>query len=151
MIGCHVPILDRSVHRRQNIGSKGTAMSTTRFEQTSWLLMVGCAVAFSACAFTELAQAQPGYVPAPPPPPPPVFNPSTPYTLPNVREAPVAPGLSSKLPNSSFCSVFHRGPCFPHYLPPIGQDLRLTIVSTDDNGSANTPDGGTNKKWRRRS
>jgi hypothetical protein len=30
-------------------------------------------------------------------------------------------------------------------LPPIGQDLRLTIVSTDDNGSANTPDGGTNK------
>ena len=120
-------------------------MSTTRFEQTSWLLMIGCAVAFSACAFTELAQAQPGYVPAPPPPPPPVFNPSTPYTLPNVREAPVSPGLSSKLPNSSFCSVFHRGPCFPHYLPPIGQDLRLTIVSIDDNGSANTPDGGTNK------
>lgn len=32
----------------------------------------------------------------------------------------------------SFCGVFHRGPCFPEYLPPIGQDLRLTIVSTDD-------------------
>jgi len=31
----------------------------------------------------------------------------------------------------SFCS--HRGPCFPRYLLPIGQDLRLTIVSTDDN------------------
>jgi len=31
----------------------------------------------------------------------------------------------------SFCDVFHRGPCFPQYLPPIGQDLRLTIVSTD--------------------
>ena len=30
-------------------------------------------------------------------------------------------------------------------MPPIGQDLHLTIVSTDDNGSANTPDGGTNK------
>jgi hypothetical protein len=30
-------------------------------------------------------------------------------------------------------------------LPPIGQDLRLTIVSTDDSGSANTPDGGANK------
>jgi hypothetical protein len=29
--------------------------------------------------------------------------------------------------------VFHRGPCFPQYLPPIGEDLRLTIVSTDDN------------------
>jgi hypothetical protein len=32
----------------------------------------------------------------------------------------------------SFCGVFHRGPCFPQYLPPIGQDLRLTIVSTDN-------------------
>ena len=31
----------------------------------------------------------------------------------------------------SFCDVFQRGPCFPQYLPPIGQDLRLTIVSTD--------------------
>jgi len=95
------------------------------------------------------AQAQqqfvPGPFPSPPPPPPPVFNPSTPYTLPNVREAPVSPGLSSALPNSSFCSVFHRGPCFPHYLPPIGQDLRLTIVSTDDNDSTNAPDAGTDK------
>jgi hypothetical protein len=36
----------------------------------------------------------------------------------------------------SFCSVFHRGPCFPQYLPPIGEDLRLTIVSTDDNDPA---------------
>jgi hypothetical protein len=32
----------------------------------------------------------------------------------------------------SFGDVFHRGPCFPQYLPPIGQDLRLTIVSSDD-------------------
>jgi hypothetical protein len=53
--------------------------------------------------------------------------------------------LPSKLPNSSFCSVFHLGPCFPHYLPPIGQDLRLTIVSTDDD-SANIPDAGVGKK-----
>jgi len=29
-----------------------------------------------------------------------------------------------------------------HYLPPIGQDMRLTIVSTDVNDSANTPDAG---------
>ena len=34
----------------------------------------------------------------------------------------------------SFCSVFQEGPCFPEFLPPIGQDLRLTIVSTDENG-----------------
>jgi hypothetical protein len=32
----------------------------------------------------------------------------------------------------AFCDVFHLGPCFPQYLPPIGQDLRLTIVSFDD-------------------
>src|SRR6516225_6914550 len=119
-------------------------MPTTRFEQTSWLLMIGCAVAYSACVFTELAQAQPGYVPAPPPPPPPVFNPSTPYTLPNVREAPVSPGLPSKLPESSFCSVFDLGPCFPQFLPPIGQDLRLTIVSTDEEDSPKRPDAGAN-------
>jgi hypothetical protein len=33
----------------------------------------------------------------------------------------------------SGCSVFRRGPCFPKHLPPIGQDLRLTIFSTDEN------------------
>jgi hypothetical protein len=36
----------------------------------------------------------------------------------------------------SFCGVFHRGPCLPYYLPPFGEDLRLTIVSTDDNEPA---------------
>jgi hypothetical protein len=36
----------------------------------------------------------------------------------------------------SFCGVFHRGPCMPYYLPQLGEDLRLTIVSTDDNGPA---------------
>jgi hypothetical protein len=40
--------------------------------------------------------------------------------------------LSGRPCHPSFCDVFHRGPCFPQYLPPIGQDLRLTIVSTDD-------------------
>ena len=53
--------------------------------------------------------------------------------------------MPTKLPNSSFCSVFHLGPCFPQYLPPIGQDLRLTIVSTDDDDSANTSDPGADK------
>ena len=93
------------------------------------------------------AQAQ-QFVPPPPPPvpppPPPVFNPSTPYTLPSRRQAPVSSGLPSKLPNSSFCSVFHRGPCFPQYLPPIGQDLRLTIISTDDDPT-HTSGAGANK------
>src|SRR6202043_3310056 len=72
-----------------------------------------------------------------PPPPPPIFNPSTPYTMPPIRQTPVAPGLPSTLPNSSFCSTFDLGPCFPQFLPPIGQDLRLTIVTTDDDGQRN--------------
>jgi hypothetical protein len=39
----------------------------------------------------------------------------------------------------SFCGVFHRGPCLPYYWPPIGEDLRLTVVSTDDNDPAVHP------------
>ena len=52
----------------------------------------------------------------------------------------------------SFCGVFHRGSCFPDYLSPIGQDLRLTIVSTDENDPASKPasdsgkDGGDQDK-----
>src|SRR6476660_5997480 len=56
------------------------------------------------------------------------------------RQTPVAPGLPSTLPNSTFCSTFDLGPCFPQFLPPIGQDLRLTIVSTDNDGQRNGPD-----------
>jgi hypothetical protein len=40
--------------------------------------------------------------------------------------------LSGRPCHPSFCGAFHRGPCLPYYLPPIGEDLRLTIVSTDD-------------------
>jgi hypothetical protein len=32
----------------------------------------------------------------------------------------------------SFCGVFHIGPCFPSYEPPLGETLRLTVVSTDE-------------------
>src|ERR1700728_1105697 len=45
----------------------------------------------------------------------------------------------------SFCDVFHRGPCLPEYLPPIGEDLRLTIVSTDDDGAGGKPAGDADK------
>jgi hypothetical protein len=41
--------------------------------------------------------------------------------------------LSGRPCHPSFCGVFHSGPCMPYYLPPLGEDLRLTIVSTDDN------------------
>jgi hypothetical protein len=58
---------------------------------------------------------------------------------------PVAPGLGvggnlSPPAYHSSCSVFRRGPCFPNNLPPIGQDLRLTIVSTDENAGVNQAD-----------
>jgi hypothetical protein len=119
-------------------------MPTGRFERIALaqLLLNGCAVMFGVYVLIESAQAQQPSIPTGPIPAPPTqsptFNPSTPYTLPSTRETPVSPGLPSNLPSSSFCSVFNLGPCFPQFLPPIGQDLRLTIVSTDDNNSGNT-------------
>jgi hypothetical protein len=53
--------------------------------------------------------------------------------------------LSGHPCHPSFCSVFQHGPCFPEFLPPIGQDLRLTIVSTDDNDPANKKTGDADK------
>jgi hypothetical protein len=53
--------------------------------------------------------------------------------------------LSGHPCHPSFCGVFHRGPCFPYYLPPIGQDLRLTIVSTDENDPAEKGAGDAGK------
>jgi hypothetical protein len=60
--------------------------------------------------------------------------------LPPTHQVPVSPsrgggGLSLLHPYHSVCSVFRDRPCLPYYLPPLGQDLRLTIVSTDENGS----------------
>jgi hypothetical protein len=40
--------------------------------------------------------------------------------------------LSGHPGHPSFCSVFHHGPCFPQYLPPIGEGLRLTIAATEE-------------------
>jgi hypothetical protein len=128
-----------------NIGSKEIAM---RMEPAKFLV-VWCAAVFGWCVAVEYAQAQP-LIPLAPPPPP-IFNPSSPNTLPKAREAPVSPNAPSTLPgpgaqrHSSSCGVFHRGPCFPEYLPPNGQDLRLTIVSTDENDSASKPGRDSNK------
>ena len=36
--------------------------------------------------------------------------------------------------------MFHRGPCFPHFEPPLGETLRLTIVSTDDDNLNDQPE-----------
>jgi hypothetical protein len=48
--------------------------------------------------------------------------------------------LSGRPCHPSFCGVYHRRPCQPYYLPPIGEDLRLTIETTDDNGPGNGGD-----------
>ncbi len=53
--------------------------------------------------------------------------------------------LSGRPCHPSFCGVFHAGPCFPQYLPPIGEDLRLTIVSTDNSAADGNPAGGSGK------
>jgi hypothetical protein len=79
----------------------------------------------------------------PPPtvmPPVPNPNPSSSLVLPPTHQEPVSPspgsgGFSLLHPYHSVCSVFRHRPCLPYYLPPLGQDLRLTIVSTDENGS----------------
>ncbi len=49
--------------------------------------------------------------------------------------------LSGRPCHPSFCGVFHRGPCFPDYLPALGEDLRVTIISTDKNGTISQPGG----------
>lgn len=53
--------------------------------------------------------------------------------------------LSGQPCHPSFCGVFQRGPCFPYYLPPIGEGLRLTIVSTDENDPTTKSGGDTDK------
>ena len=115
----------RNARRRR--GNGGNDVKAIR----SYLLMIG----ISAFAVTgALAQLPPPAVV----PPVPNLNPSSSLVLPQSPPVPVSPGLggggSAFLPHSyhSGCSVFRHGPCFPHYLPPIGQDLRLTIVSTDE-------------------
>jgi len=86
-------------------------------------------------------------VPLPPyVPPVPNLNPSSSIVVPQPPPVPVSPGVGGGgLATTHFyhsgCSVFRHGPCFPHYLPPIGQDLRLTIVSTDENTAADQAGG----------
>jgi hypothetical protein len=127
-------------------------------------ISIAAAWLISAAPAWQPAQAQ-GFVWPPHPLPPPVFNPSTPNTVPNpppvpvppVRAAPggvssgrvspgrLAPGRAGALPDAEPCSVFDEESCFPPILPPIGQALRLTIVSTDDESSDKPPDADSTK------
>ena len=67
-------------------------MPTRRFKRIALaqLLLSGCAVIFGVCVLIEHAQAQQPSVPTGPIPAPPTqsptLNPSTPYTLPSVKE-----------------------------------------------------------------
>jgi hypothetical protein len=56
----------------------------------------GCAALVGIGVLIELAQAQ--YVPPPKPLPPPVFNPSSPYTVPQPNYRPLAPATPSAGP-----------------------------------------------------
>jgi hypothetical protein len=80
-------------------------------------IAIACGVLFGCLAAAPTAQAQP-------------LN-----RLPPAR-APCSV-LSGQPCHPSFCGVFHLGPCFPYYLPPLGQDLQLTIVSTDGDAAEN--------------
>jgi hypothetical protein len=80
------------------LGSKETAMQTTRFERRALArIFVAAWVAFFSAA---VAHAQPLYANPPPPQPGPTFNPSTHYTVPQSPETPVSPGLPNALPRS---------------------------------------------------
>ena len=79
--------------------------------------VAGCACVFGACMAIKYTQAQQFIFPVPPPPPP-IFNPSSPNTAPQTRGTPGSPDA--------------RQAPFRGNLRPIGQDLRLTIVSTDE-------------------
>jgi hypothetical protein len=102
-------------------------------------------------ATVAAAQIPPPTVTAPVPHP----NPSSSLVLPAPGEVRVSPGTPASFGSGGapglwyghrpFCGVFHRGPCFPHYLPPIGQDLRLTIVSIDDNDPSTKSGGDADK------
>jgi len=96
------------------------------------LLAAGFAAVFGVCLALEKAHAQ--FVNPVPPLPPPVFNPSSPYVVPQTRQTPVSPNAPSGL---SGAGVPTRA--------PIGQDLRLTIVSTDENDPASKPADDANK------
>jgi len=59
-----------------------------------------------------------------------------------VSRHPCTPGTCSVLSGHpcepTVCSVFRHGPCVPEIIPPIGEDLRVTIYS---NSSNNGPKG----------
>src|SRR5580700_8253460 len=92
-------------------------------DRYGWAIAVVCGIVGAVFAVTSHARAQLDLPPA-----------RAPCSL-----------LSGRPCHPSFCGIFHSGPCFPQYLPPIGEDLRLTIESNDDNDPTAKPAADTNK------
>jgi hypothetical protein len=85
------------------------------------LIMVGCAAFFGACACAY--SQQPGeFVP---PPPPPVFNPSSPYTVPQPSYKPVSPETPSTFPGSGANSRTDVSP-----LPSVAAHSHRRVAQT---------------------
>ena len=72
-------------------------MPTRRFERVALFFLGGCTIVFAATVMLEHAQAQ--YIPPPTPLPPPVFNPSSPYTVPQPTYRPIAPSTPRAAPD----------------------------------------------------
>jgi hypothetical protein len=104
-------------------GDIGTTEVAVQMERMKFIV-AGCACLFGICISIKYAEAQQFVYPVPPPPPP-VFNPSSPNTAPQTNGAPLSPN--------------GRQAPFAGNLRPIGQDLRLTIVSTDESETASEP------------
>jgi hypothetical protein len=98
-------------------------MPTRRFERitVARLLLSGCAIVFT-CVLTEHARAQ--YVP--PPTPPPVFNPSSPYTVPQPSYRPIAPTTPSAVPGYVVTSPTNER--LPH--TPARSHRRTSVAKT---------------------
>src|SRR6516162_8131710 len=115
-------------------------MPTSRFEweALAQLLVGGCAVSFCACVLIEHAQAQPGYVPPSPPPPPPVFNPSSPYTVPQPSYTPLAPSTPSTTPSIPSDEV--TSPTIPRreVTSPPNEEPASTTAQSERASVANT-------------
>ena len=116
------------------------------FRRTSMATCTGAGLCLAASptAAAGLNPSMPNTVPNPPPVPVPPVR-AAPGGVSSGRVSPgrLAPGRAGALPDAEPCSVFDEEPCFPP--KPIGQDLRLTIVSTDDESPAKPPDADSTK------
>jgi hypothetical protein len=121
-------------------------MQTTRFERMT--LAKFFVAAWLACFGVTIDHAQAQFVNPVPTPPPPTLNPSTPYTVPQPKVAPVSPGAPSALPGSQVLppsdEILPRAETHPHRRAVTAP----TVTSHVANHVAK-PRGGRHKLWHR--